>query len=175
MQLNRLTVFLIVIAAILLLVGSCLILWSLLDTNQKQVLFSDSFTILENQSENRTVLLYTTGDYVTSFTVSNGIIKFYPFTDSTLELWQKGTYEPQWVEAKNYDFQAGISFETTLQEGMPYHLVFINTDSYSKQVSLEVARVWNGLNYLNLSEGVALIFLGMSIWLIITIKNRKGC
>lgn len=154
----------------LLAIGTYLLAGSLTLQERKEILLDDSFNVLGNHYENRTLSIPSSGDYVASFTVSNGTIKFHSFTAATLELWQEGQYEPDWVEMDQTDYGMGI--ELGPQENLFIYLIFVNDDSFQKEVHLEVARVWNEMNYLGLLGGAALVLIGILMALVVISKLR---
>jgi len=62
----------------LLSAGSFILLNSLAPSKKEGVLLNDFFTVAGNKYENRTAWMDSTGDYIASFMVSQGTIKFYP-------------------------------------------------------------------------------------------------
>jgi hypothetical protein len=120
-------------------------------------LLSDSFNIAGNTCENRTVWIDSSGDYIASFTVSEGTIKGYPMTATQLSLWLEGTYEPDWTESNQADF--GMSIDIGDGEGSTRHFVFTNDDSSAKEVHVEFSKVWEETNYVNLFGGAILVLL----------------
>lgn len=78
----------------LLGVGAFLLLNSFTPTEKKNVLLNDSFNVVGNQYENRTVWIDSPGDYVASFTISGGTINSSRMDPGTISLWLEGKFKP---------------------------------------------------------------------------------
>jgi len=160
----------------MLLVGTYLLVHSVFaQVERSNVLLNDSFTIQANDYQYRTTLIYSpampeSAQYTASFTVSSGTIKFSPFTPGTYQLWQEGTYQPDWTEADHADYGMSIG-SGTQADNFNMYFVFLNDASYDKEVHLQVARVWNETNYPGMILGIATIATGMSTGFITKSKN----
>ena len=159
-----------VIVLVLFIAGVFLLINSLAPVEKNNVLLNDSFSVLGNNYEYRTALIHSSGDYVASFAVSNGVIKFYPFDEATFPMWQGEQFEPSWVEADHADY--GMSITLGAQGSYPHYFVFVNEDSIEKEVHLQVARVWNESNYVGLLSGAAITAIGIIIGLVTTSKLK---
>lgn len=158
-----------IIVLALLSAGTFLLLNSLVPLEKKDILLSDSFNVAGNTYENRTVWIGSSGDYVASFTVSEGTIKGYPMTSAQLSLWREGMYEPDWTESDQVDF--GMSIDIGDGESSTRHFVFTNDDSFTKEVHVEFSKVWEETNYVNLFGGATLVLLGTIITILLKYKH----
>jgi hypothetical protein len=144
----------------LLIAGTFLLVNSFAPLEKKNVLFDDSFEVISNGYENRSVWIETTGDYAASFNVSEGLIKFAPMLQSQFDRWLDGQFEPSWIETDQTVYGMGIGGQYA---GYALYFVFVNNDTYTKAVHLEVAKVWKETNYISLFESIALILSGAII------------
>jgi hypothetical protein len=159
-------------ALALVAIGISLLINSLIWKEKREILLNDSFIVPANSYEYRTASIRTSGEYVASFNVSNGIIKFFPFTEGTFTLWQEGQFNPHWTETYHTNYGMMVSLET---EGKThfFYFVFLNEDSFNKEVSLQVSRIWEESNYVNLLSGAAFVLAGMVIGVVIIYKLQK--
>lgn len=152
----------------LLSAGAFLLLNSLTPLEKRDILLSDSFNVAGNTYENRTLWIGSSGDYVASFTASEGAIKGYPMTSAQLSLWLEGMYEPDWTETDQVDFK--MSIDIGEGGGSTWYFVFMNDDSFTKEVHVEFSKVWEETNYVNLFGGATLALLGAIIAILLKYK-----
>jgi hypothetical protein len=158
------------IVLVLFIAGTFLIINSLAPLEKNDVLLSDSFSVPGNNYEYRTAVINSSGEYVASFAVSSGVIKFYFFDEATFPMWQEGQFEPSWVEADTAGY--GMSITLGAQRNYLEYFVFLNENSIEKEVHLQFARVWNESNYIGLLSGAAIIATGIIIGLVTTSKLK---
>jgi len=128
---------------------------SLTPLDKKYVLVNDSFSVAGNKYENRTGQIDSSGEYVATFTVSEGTIKSALMIGPVFSLWAEGKYTPDWVESDQADLGTGVSLGGG--ESATMYVVFWNTETLTKQVHLEVSKVWKETNYIGLFGGAALV------------------
>ena len=157
-----------IIILALLSTGTFLFLNSLVPLEKKDILLSDSFNVAENTYENRTVWIGSSGDYVASFTVSEGTIKGCLLFSPELLNWLEGLSEPDWIESNQADFDMTIDLGEG--EGNHMYFVFVNGDSFTKEVHVEFSKAWEETNYVNLFEGTILVLLGTIIAILLKYK-----
>jgi len=152
---------------VLLVSGVFLILNSLTPLEKKNVLLNDTFSVGPESYQNRTVTITSEGLYVASFEVTGGAINF-SYVPS-VELWLEG-YEPSWYETDQADAGIGVGME----QGMTSHLymVFLNNDTSSKSVDLEVYKTWTEMNYAGLLGGAALAIAGATIAIVLMYRRK---
>jgi hypothetical protein len=153
----------------LLTAGTFLLVSSFAPLEKKNVLFDGSLDIVSNGYENRSVWIESTGDYAASFTVSEGLIKFAPMLQSQFDRWLDGLFEPSWIEAHQtvYGMSMGGQYA-----GYTLYFVFVNNDSFTKTVHLEVSKVWKETNYIGLFGSTALILSGTIIGIGLTYTRK---
>jgi hypothetical protein len=153
----------------LLLVGTFVLIHSALEKVEKsKVLLNNSFTVQGDSYQIRgPVLIPVSGEYVASFTVSEGTIKFYPLDPPFYQMWQEGEEPPFLFEGDHADW--GMSISTPSSYDM--YFLFVNEDSYPKEAHLQVSRNWPETNYLGMIEGVAMMVLGSG--LVAGLKMKK--
>jgi hypothetical protein len=148
-----------------LLAGTFILMFFLLNpvfglVEKNDVLFSGSFTVQGNSYQIRgPASISVSGTYVASFAVSEGVIKFHVLDLALYQIWQEGKDMPFWVEAEQADYRMSGGGLAESSEDM--YFLFVNEDSYEKEVDLKVARVWHERNYLAITAGIALISIGM--------------
>ena len=161
----------------LLLIGSFILMSVFVNpafaqVEKKDILLDNSLTVQGNDYEYRTINV-SSGDFVASFTVSDGkTIKFYPFDLATFSMWQEGTLVPHWVETDYADYGMGITLSgSTTETSYPLYLVFLNDNSYEKEVHLRFFRVWHETNYLGIIGGIAMMAIGAGLGVGLKIKK----
>jgi len=157
-----------IIILVLLVSGVFLVLNSLTPLEKKNVVLNDTFSVAPESYQNRTATITSEGQYVASFEVAEGAINF-SYVPS-VELWLEGQYEPDWYETD----QAHAGFSVGLEQGLTSHLymVFLNNDTSTKNVDLEVYKTWTEMNYAGLLGGAALLIAG-AITGIVLMYRRK--
>ncbi|UCE15935.1 MAG: hypothetical protein JSV12_08785 [Candidatus Bathyarchaeota archaeon] len=157
-----------IIVLALLSAGTFLLLNSLVPLEKKDILLSDSFNVAGNTYENRTAWIGSSGEYVASFTVSEGTIKGCLLIPPEFSNWLEGISEPDWIESNQADFEMTMD----LGEGEGHHMyfVFVNDDSFTKEVYVEFSKVWEETNYVNLFGGATLVLLGTIITILLKYK-----
>ena len=153
----------------LLLIGTFVLVHSALAKVEKsEVLLNNSFTVQGDSYQIKgPVLIPVSGEYVASFTVSEGTIKFYPLVPTFYQMWQEGEEPPFLVEENHADYETSISTPSSFD----MHFLFVNEDSYQKEVHLQVSRIWPETNYLGMMEGAAMMAIGTG--LIAGLKMKK--
>jgi len=157
-----------VVVLALLSSGTFLLLNSLMPLEKKNLLVDTSFSVAANKYENETVGIDSPGNYVASLTVSEGTIKFAAMLSSQFSRWLDGQFEPSWVETDQTNYgmvMGGQGVDLTI------YFVFVNNDSFGKEVHLEVSKVWKETNYPDLLGGVALVLSG--IITVVVLKYRR--
>lgn len=170
-----------------LLVGSAVILGMLLvgsfilmnvfvnpafaQVEKKDILLNNSLTVQGDDYEYITINV-SSGDFVASFTVSDGkIIKFSIFPDLTyISMWQEGTFDTIWRETDHLDYGIGITSDRP-ETSSSLCFVFVNEDSYAKEVNLRFFRVWDEINYLGITGGIAMMAIGAGLAVRLKIKK----
>ncbi len=154
----------------LISIGAFLLLNSLTPLEKEQVLLNDVFTVAEHSYQNQTVWVTSSGDYVASFTAQGGTINF--SWVPTVELWLEGKYTPDWQETDQDQYGFGASLG---EEGVrsPFSFVFQNNDTSTRQVHLQVAKVWQETDYTSLIGGTIMILSGTTIAIIIVYARRN--
>jgi hypothetical protein len=156
-----------VIVLTLLLVGFIVFFTFPAEADKSRVEFEAFLTVPANTYQYRTVAVYVpappeSATYVASFAVSNGgIVKFYPFSSGLWQLWQEGTFQPDWVEGNHGDF--GMSIQSQTSETIDFYLVVLNDASASQDVKIWLSKTWHESNYLGLFTGSAIVSLGIGI------------
>lgn len=151
--------------------GAFLLMNSLSPLEKKNIVLNDTFNVPENKYENRTAWLKYLVDYRVSFTVSEGTIKFYPMEEGVLSVWLQHQFEPAWVESDQYNMGIGGSGESG--GGSTWYFVFLNNDTFTKEVHLEVSNAWKETNYVGLFGGAALILSGIMVGVILTYRQKN--
>jgi ascorbate-specific PTS system EIIC-type component UlaA len=155
------------IGLVLLVAGAFLVLNSLAPLEKKNVLLADTFSVGPESYQNRTVTITSEGLYVSSFEVTGGTINF-SYVPS-VELWLEG-YEPSWFETDQTDAAISVGIE----QGMTSHLnmVFLNNDTSTKSVDLEVYKKWTETNYAGLLGGATLAIAGAIIAIVLMYRHK---
>jgi len=153
----------------LLLIGTFILTHSaLVKVEKSEVLLNNSFTVQEDSHQIRgPVLISVSGEYVASFTVSEGTIKFYLLDPASYQMWQEGKEPPFMVEENHADW--GMSISTPSSFDM--HFLFVNEDSYPKEAHLQVSRNWPETNILGMIQGAAMMVIGTG--LVAGLKMKK--
>jgi len=156
-----------IIAVSLLLVGTFAVF--LMATNRGEVersniLLSKSLTVQGNNFEYIPVNVTINGYYdkfLASFTVSEGqIIKFSHFYDIMhFSMWQEGTFNTSWSEENHLDYRMGVGSDIPDTSFSPV-FVFVNEDSYAKEVHFRFFRVWQERNYPVMIAGIGMMAIG---------------
>jgi len=157
-----------IISLALLGLGAFLLLTSFTPIEKKNVLLNNSFNVVGNKYENRTVWIDSPGDYVGSFTVSEGTINSSRMDPGTISLWLEGKFKPDWFVSDQGDYEMGFG---PMQEASPISFVFVNNDTFTKEVHLEVSKVWKETNYVCLLGGAALILSGTILGVIFKVRH----
>ncbi len=157
-----------IIVLALLSAGTFLLLNSLTPLDQKHMVLNDTFNVAANSYENRTAWVSSSGEYVASFIVSEGTINasWVP----TVELWLEGKFKPDWYETDQTDMRFSVSLGQENEKGS-IDLVFLNNGTITKEVHLEVSKVWEETNYVNLFGGATLVLLGTIITILLKYKR----
>ncbi len=142
----------------LLSAGAYALLNSSAPLEKKNILLNESFSVTGHTYENRTTWIDSSGEYVASFTVSEGTIKSTLMVGPIFSLWVEGRYEPDWVESDQADLGTGMSLGEGEEATM--YFVFWNNDTFTKQVHLEASKIWEETNYVGLLGGAALFLSG---------------
>jgi hypothetical protein len=158
-----------IVVLALLSSGTFLLLNSLTPLEKKDTVLNDTFNVAANSYENKTAWATSSGDYVASIVVSEGTINvsWVP----AVELWLDGQFKPDWFETDQTDMGFGMSMASEEQK-IAIYLVFLNNDTVTKEVQLEVSKVWKETNYIGLLGGAALILSG--IITVIVLRYRRG-
>lgn len=153
----------------LLSAGAFLIVNSVTPLEKKNVLLNDSFNVLGNNYANRTAWISSSGEYVASFTVSGGTVNF--SWVPTVDLWLTGQFKPDWYETDHADYAFGASLG---QEGVrsQFSFVFLNNDTVTKEVHLEVLKVWKETNYAGLLGGAALVLSSAIVTIVLKYRRK---
>lgn len=148
--------------------GTFLLLNSLTPLDKKNIILNDTFNVAARSYENRTAWATSSGDYIASIDVSGGTINvsWVP----RVELWLDGQFKPDWIETDQTDMGFGMSMASEEQK-IAIYLVFLNNDTVTKEVQLEVSKVWKETNYIGLLGGAALVLSG--IITVIVLKYRR--
>jgi hypothetical protein len=159
-----------IIVVSLLLVGTLvafLMATELGKVERRNVLLSKSLIVQGNDYEyilvNVTVKGYS-DDFLASFTVSDGeTIKFSPFPDIIyLSMWQEGTFNTSWFEGNQLDY--GIGYRSGIPDtSFSAVFVFVNEDSYAKEVHFRFFRVWQERNYPVMIAGIGMMAIGVGM------------
>lgn len=153
----------------LLLVGFIVLFTLPAEADKSRVEFEASLTVPANTYQYRTVAVYVpaspeSATYVASFSVSSGgIVKFYPFDSALWQLWQEGTFQPDWAEGNHGDFGMSISTGSQTGENIEFYLVVLNDASFSQDVKMQLSKTWHESNYLGLLTGSAIVSFGVGI------------
>ena len=160
----------------LLLVGSFILMNVFVNpafaqVEKKDILLNNSLTVQGNDYEYRTINV-SSGDFLASFTVSDGeIIKFSTFPDLLyISMWQEGTFDPLWREIDHLDYGIGITSDSP-ETSSSLFFVFLNDDSYEKEVHFRFFRVWDEINYLGIIGGIAMMAIGVGLGVGLKIKK----
>jgi len=157
-----------IVILVLLSVGAYLIVNSLAPLEKKDTVLNDAFNVAANSCENRTAWATSSGEYVASIAVSEGTINvsWVP----TVELWLDGQFTPHWYETDQTD----MGFSNSVEPGQKsaIYLVFLNNDTVTKEVQLEVSKVWNETNYIGLLGGGALILSGSILAIVLKYTSK---
>jgi len=151
--------------------GSFFILNSMALLEKKHLMLNDSFSVAGNTYQNRTVWIDSSGEYIVSFTVSPGTINF--SWVPTVEMWLEGQFKPDWIETSQTDY--GLS--ASLGQGYaasPFSFIFLNNDTISNEVHLEVSKVWKEPDYVGLSGGTALVLVGIITGTALKLKKSQN-
>jgi hypothetical protein len=149
--------------------GAFLLANSFAPVEEKNVLLNDSFSVPGNKYENRTVWIDSSGDYVASFTVSEGTINSSRMDPGTMSLWLEGKFKPDWFVSDQGDYEMVFG---PMQEALPISFVFVNNDASTKEVHLEVSKVWKETNYVGLLGGAALILSGTILGVMLKYRHK---
>jgi hypothetical protein len=157
-----------IVVLALLSSGTFLLLNSLAPLEKKDTVLNDVFNVAANSYENKTAWAASSGEYIASIVVSGGTINvsWVP----TVELWLDGQYKPHWTETAHTDMGFGISMGPG--EKSAIYLVFLNNDTVTKEVQLEVSKVWKETNHIGLLGGAALILSGIIIVIVLVYQRR---
>lgn len=166
---GKATIIVGIMVLVLLGAGAFLVMNSLTPLEKRDVILNDSFNVPANNYANRTAWISSSGQYIASFTVSQGTIKFYWVP--AVELWLEGKFRPDWIEADSDDYGFSVSLG---QEGEkhPFYYVFLNNDTVAKEVHFEVSKVWKETNYMGLLGGAALVLSGIIIATVLKLRHR---
>lgn len=156
-----------IIALSLLLVGTFavfLMATKLGEVQRSNILLSKSLTVQGNDFEYIPVNVTINGysdDFLASLTVSEGqIIKFSHFPSIIyIPMWQEGTFNTSWSEGNNLDYGIGVSSDTP-DMSISHIFVFVNEDSYAKEVHFQYFRVWQEKNYPVMIAGIGMMAIG---------------
>ena len=131
---------------------------------KSEVAWSGSLTVQGNETKWKDFGVLSPYDYVASFTVSNGTIKScYPLDESLFNYWQERQFEPTFVETDHADYKSSTPSHSMVVTGAVYvrYFIFVNEDSYPKEVQYQITRVWHEKNHLLILSGIAMIPIGM--------------
>lgn len=160
-----------IVVLALLSSGTFLLLNSLAPLEKKNIILNDTFNVPGNTYENRTAWLNNNVNYIVSFSVSEGTIKFYSMNEGVLSVWLQHQFEPPWVEAEYYHFSVGVSGVS--EGGSTMYFVFSNNDTVTKEVHLEVSNAWQETNYIGLFGGATLVLFGGILGIITKSRYSK--
>jgi len=137
---------------------------------KEEVQLSDTFNVAGHSYENKTAWITSSGEYIASFTVQGGTINF--SWVPMVELWLEGKYTPDWHETDQLQYGFGASLG---EEGVrsPFSFLFMNNDTNTKVVHLEVLKVWEETNYIGLTEGATLVLSGATIGIILVYRRKN--
>jgi len=129
---------------------------------KKDILLNNYLTVQGNDYEYRTINV-SSGDFVASFTVSEGKIKFSIFPDPAyISMWQEGTFDTTWSETDHLKYGIGVTSDGS-ETSSSMVFVFVNEDSYAKEVHLRFCRFWHEMNYMGIMGGVAIMAIGAGL------------
>jgi len=156
-------------ALVMLSLGAFLLLNSMTLLEKKEVLLNDTFNVAGHTYENKTAWVTSSGDYIASFTVQGGTINF--SWVPRVELWLEGKYTPDWRESDQLEYGFGASLG---EEGIrsPFSFVFQNNDTSTKEVHLQVSKIWEETDYVSRLGGAALVLAGIMIAVVVAYRRR---
>lgn len=132
---------------------------------KSEVAWSGSLTVQGNETKWKDFGVLSPYDYIASFTISDATIKScYPLDETLFNYWQEGLYEPIFVEMDRADYKLStepLEFSAAMGKVYLRFFIFVNEDSYAKEVQCKITRVWHETNYLPILSGIALIPIGM--------------
>lgn len=161
----------VVLVLALLSSGTFLLLNSLMPMEQKHIILNNTFNVSRGSYENKTAWLENNVNYIVFFMVSEGTIKFYSMDEGVLSVWQQHQFDPPWIESEYYHYATGVSGASG--GGSNMYFVFLNNDTVTKEVHLEVSKAWEETNYIGLLTGASLVLLGGIIGIITKSKYDK--
>ena len=164
-----------------LLVGSIIVLGMLLlgtftlmsflvnpafgQVEKSEVAWSGSLTVQGNETKWKDFGVLSPYDYIASFTVSNGTIKScYPLHETLFNYWQEGLFDPDFHETDRADYKLNtepLEFAGAMGTVHLRFFIFVNENSYAKEIRYQITRVWHETNYLLILSGIAMIPIGM--------------
>jgi hypothetical protein len=106
---------------------------------------------------------YSGEDNTVSFKVLNATIKTCePLTTEMRTRWEKGQYEPKWIETNfaSYEYPKGNFSYPLIGPIELRFFLFVNEDSYDKVIHWNVHSYWNESNTASLSVAYLLISVG---------------
>ena len=157
---NKLLIGSIIILGLLLIGTFILVHSALAKVEKSEVLLNDSFTLQGDSHQIRgPAVISVSSEYVASFTVSEGTIKFYLLDPTFYQMWQEGKEPPFMVEENHADWGMIISTPSSFD----MYFLFVNEDSYPKEAHLQVSRNWPETNILGMIEGVAMMVIGTGL------------
>lgn len=163
----------VVIGAIVVLVmaslGAFLLLNSMTPQEKEQVLLNDVFAVAGHSYQNKTAWVTSSGEYIASLTVLGGTINF--SWVPMVELWLEGKYTPDWQESDQLEYGFGASLG---EEGIrsPFSFVFQNNDTATRQVHLQVSKVWEETDYVSRLGGAVLVLAGIMVAVVLVYRRR---
>jgi hypothetical protein len=175
MKRQKLLVATVIILAMFVIGTFLFINSSFAQVERSAVVLNDSFTVPANNYQIRGSIMIPAGEstYIFSFTVANGTVKFYPLDPGLYQWWFENSEElsiyigSSWVEGDHADFGVSIWAEN----GYEVRCLFVNDDSYSKEVHLRVIKTWEDTNYLGMIGGIAIVVMGPVLGM--TVKTKK--
>ena len=129
-----------------------------------EVAWSGSLSVRGNETKWKDFGVLSPYDYIASLTVSNGTIKScYPLDETLFYYWREGQFEPILVETDHADYKLSTPSVAMGLTGAFYirYFIFVNEDSYPKEVQYQITRIWHETNYLPILGGIAMIPLAM--------------
>lgn len=127
-----------IVVLALLSSGTFLALSSLAPLERKNIILNETFNVSGGNYENRTTWLENNVNYIVFFSVSEGTIKFYSMDEGVLSVWLQHQFDPHWIESEYYHYATGVSGAS--EGGSNMYFVFLNNDTFTKEVHLEVSK-----------------------------------